>query len=137
MVVARWHHHFSFQDYLAVAEMGPVRPEFLNGAIFARADGTPEHAALSAAIVVGTRISHPRDESHAHCRGAQSQHRRLRSRGKTRALSTIGFPAGLRARRAEPPPRGAARDATLSHTSLLSDERATRAQTLRARAALR
>jgi Uma2 family endonuclease len=52
MVVAFPHHHYSFQDYLAVEEMGPVRHEFLNGAIFAMAGGTPEHAALSAAIVV-------------------------------------------------------------------------------------
>lgn len=32
--------------------MGPVRHEFLNGAILAMAGGTPEHAALSAAVVV-------------------------------------------------------------------------------------
>lgn len=52
MVVAGPHHHHTFQDYLAVEEMGPVRHEFLQGAIFAMAGGTPEHAALSAAIVV-------------------------------------------------------------------------------------
>lgn len=51
-IVALSHHHYSFQDYLAVEEMGPVRHEFVNGAIFAMAGGTPEHAALSAAIVV-------------------------------------------------------------------------------------
>jgi Uma2 family endonuclease len=58
MVVAFPHHHYRFQDYLAVEEMGPVRHEFLNGAIFAMAGGTPEHAALSAAIVVllGTHL---------------------------------------------------------------------------------
>lgn len=58
MVVALPHHHYSFQDYLAVEEMGPVRHEFLNGAIFAMAGGTPEHAALSAAMVVllGTHL---------------------------------------------------------------------------------
>jgi Uma2 family endonuclease len=32
--------------------MGPVRHEFLEGMIFAMAGGTPEHAALSAAVVV-------------------------------------------------------------------------------------
>lgn len=58
VVVAFPHHHHSFQDYLAVEEMGPVRHEFLNGAIFAMARGMPEHAALSAAIVVllGTHL---------------------------------------------------------------------------------
>jgi Uma2 family endonuclease len=58
VVVASPHHHYTFQDYLAVEEMGPVRHEFLNGAIFAMAGGTPEHAALSAAIVVllGTHL---------------------------------------------------------------------------------
>jgi Uma2 family endonuclease len=52
MVVAFPHHHYSFQDYLAVEEMGPVRHEYLAGAILAMAGGTPEHAGLSAAIVV-------------------------------------------------------------------------------------
>jgi Uma2 family endonuclease len=52
MVVALPHHRYSFDDYLAVEEMGPVRHEFLDGAIFAIAGGTPEHAALSAAVVV-------------------------------------------------------------------------------------
>ncbi len=52
MVVAFPQHHYSLQDYLAVEEMGPVRHEFLGGAIFAMAGGTPEHAALSAAVVV-------------------------------------------------------------------------------------
>lgn len=58
MVVAVPHYHYSFQDYLAVEEMGPVRHEFLNGAIFAMAGGTPEHAALSAALLVllGTQL---------------------------------------------------------------------------------
>jgi Uma2 family endonuclease len=58
MVVALPHHQYCFQDYLAVEEMGPVRHEFLRGAIFAMAGGTPEHAALSAAIVVllGTHL---------------------------------------------------------------------------------
>ena len=58
MVVAFPHHRYSFRDYLAVEEMGPVRHEFLQGAIFAMAGGTPEHAALSAAFVVllGTNL---------------------------------------------------------------------------------
>ncbi|RYZ02407.1 MAG: Uma2 family endonuclease [Myxococcales bacterium] len=58
MVVAFPQHHYSFEDYLAVEEMGPVRHEFLGGAIVAMAGGTPEHAALSAAVVVllGTHL---------------------------------------------------------------------------------
>lgn len=58
MVVAFHHYRYTLQDYLAVEEMGPVRHEFLDGAIFAMAGGTPEHAALSAAILVllGTQL---------------------------------------------------------------------------------
>lgn len=42
----------SFADYLAIEEMSPVKHEFLNGDIFAMAGGTPEHAALCAALIV-------------------------------------------------------------------------------------
>lgn len=50
--------HYTFEDYLAVEEMSRVRHEFVDGQIFAMAGGTPEHAALSAAIVVvlGSRL---------------------------------------------------------------------------------
>jgi Uma2 family endonuclease len=49
---------YTFEDYLSVEEMSAVRHEFLHGEIFAMAGGTPEHAALSAAVVVllGTRL---------------------------------------------------------------------------------
>jgi Uma2 family endonuclease len=40
------------EDYLGVEEMSTVRHEFLDGEIVAIAGGTPEHAALSAAVVV-------------------------------------------------------------------------------------
>lgn len=43
---------YSLADYLAVEEVSGVRHEYLNGEIFAMAGGTPEHAALAAAIVV-------------------------------------------------------------------------------------
>jgi len=45
-------------DYLSVEEMSSVRHEYLDGEIFAMAGGTPEHAALSAAVVVvlGSRL---------------------------------------------------------------------------------
>jgi Uma2 family endonuclease len=44
-------HHYSFQDYLMVEEMNPVRHEFLDGEIYAMAGGTMLHAALSAAVL--------------------------------------------------------------------------------------
>lgn len=50
--------HYTLEDYLSVEEMSAVRHELLDGQIFAMAGGTPEHAALSAAIVVllGARL---------------------------------------------------------------------------------
>lgn len=51
-MVAPAQQHYTLEDYLSVEEMSDVRHEFLNGQIFAMAGGTPEHAALSAAIVV-------------------------------------------------------------------------------------
>jgi Uma2 family endonuclease len=45
-------HRYSFQDYLDVEELGGVRHEYLDGEIFAMAGGTPEHAALAAALLV-------------------------------------------------------------------------------------
>jgi Uma2 family endonuclease len=49
---------YTLDDYLSVEEMSAVRHEFLGGEIFAMAGGTPEHAALSAAVVVllGARL---------------------------------------------------------------------------------
>jgi Uma2 family endonuclease len=44
-------HHYSFQDYLTVEEMNPVRHEFLDGEIYAMAGGTMLHAALSGAVL--------------------------------------------------------------------------------------
>ena len=44
-------HRYSFRDYLDVEEMSTVKHEYLDGDIFAMAGGTPEHAALSAAII--------------------------------------------------------------------------------------
>jgi Uma2 family endonuclease len=51
-VVAPTRHRYSFQDYLDVEELGGVRHEYLDGEIFAMAGGTPEHAALAAALLV-------------------------------------------------------------------------------------
>jgi len=50
-VVVPTRHRYSFQDYLDVEELGAVRHEFLDGEIYAMAGGTPEHAALAAAIL--------------------------------------------------------------------------------------
>jgi len=51
--------HYTLDDYLSVEEMSAVRHEYLRGEIFAMAGRTPEHAALSAAIVVllGSRLA--------------------------------------------------------------------------------
>ncbi len=46
------HHRYTFQEYLDVEEMSAVRHEFLDGANYAMAGGTPEHAALCAALIV-------------------------------------------------------------------------------------
>jgi len=45
-------HRYSFRDYLDVEEMSTVKHEFLGGEIYATAGGTPEHAALCAALIV-------------------------------------------------------------------------------------
>lgn len=52
MVASRSKRSYTLADYLAVEEMSAVRHEYLDGEIFAMAGGTPEHAALAAAVVV-------------------------------------------------------------------------------------
>lgn len=52
MVASDSKRQYTLEDYLAVEEMSSVRHEYLNGEIFAMAGGSPEHAALAAAIVV-------------------------------------------------------------------------------------
>jgi Uma2 family endonuclease len=44
-------HHHSFKDYLELEEVARVRHEFHGGEIYAMAGGTPEHAAMAAAIM--------------------------------------------------------------------------------------
>jgi Uma2 family endonuclease len=44
------HHRYTFADYLAYEDGSNVKHEFFNGEIYAMAGGTPEHAALAAAI---------------------------------------------------------------------------------------
>lgn len=58
MTVAVPRHRHSFLDYLQVEEMSTVKHEYLDGEIWAMAGGTPEHAALCAAVIVliGARL---------------------------------------------------------------------------------
>jgi Uma2 family endonuclease len=42
---------FSFYDYLEVETMSSIKHEFLDGQVWAMAGGTPEHAAVAAAVV--------------------------------------------------------------------------------------
>jgi Uma2 family endonuclease len=43
-------HRYSFAEYLELEEIAGVRHEFYDGEIYAMAGGTPEHAAMAAAI---------------------------------------------------------------------------------------
>jgi len=43
-------HRYSFADYLETEESSTVRHEFYEGEIYAMAGGSPEHAAMAAAI---------------------------------------------------------------------------------------
>jgi Uma2 family endonuclease len=42
--------HYTFADHVAFERASNVKYEFLNGQIYAMAGGTPEHAALTAAV---------------------------------------------------------------------------------------
>ena len=48
---ARSHHRYTWEQYLALERGSPIKHEFLEGEIFAMAGGTPEHAALGAAVL--------------------------------------------------------------------------------------
>lgn len=43
-------HRYTFSEYLEIEEISSVRHEFYAGEIYAMAGGTPEHAAMAAAI---------------------------------------------------------------------------------------
>src|SRR5204862_6984472 len=43
-------HRYSFAEYLETEEVSTIRHEFYDGEIYAMAGGTPEHAAMAAAI---------------------------------------------------------------------------------------
>jgi Uma2 family endonuclease len=45
------HHQYGYQEYLALDESSPHKNEYLDGAIYAMAGGTLDHAALCAAVI--------------------------------------------------------------------------------------
>jgi Uma2 family endonuclease len=45
------HHRYTWQQYLSLERSSNVKHEFFDGEIFAMAGGSPEHAALQAAVV--------------------------------------------------------------------------------------
>lgn len=51
-------HRYAYSEYLALEEHSPVRHEYVAGEIYAMAGGTPEHAALAAAVLraIGNRL---------------------------------------------------------------------------------
>ncbi len=42
---------FSYEDYLELEESSPVKHEFLDGVVYAMSGGTPDHAAVAAAVI--------------------------------------------------------------------------------------
>lgn len=43
--------HYTYEEYLALEEESPIRHEYLDGEIYAMAGGSPDHAALAAAVI--------------------------------------------------------------------------------------
>ena len=76
--------HYTYAEYLALEEESSIRHEYLDGEIYAMAGGTPDHAALAAAIlgIIGSQL--PRG-----CRAFTSD---LRVRVLSTGLST--YPDG-------------------------------------------
>jgi Uma2 family endonuclease len=52
--------HYTYAEYLALEEESSIRHEYLDGEIYAMAGGTPDHAALAAAVLSILRAQHPR-----------------------------------------------------------------------------
>jgi Uma2 family endonuclease len=52
-------HRYTFEDYLELEQVAQVRHEFYDGEIYAMAGGTPEHAAMAAAVTaaLGRQLS--------------------------------------------------------------------------------
>jgi Uma2 family endonuclease len=77
--------HYSYAEYLLLEEMSSVRHEYLDGEIYARPGGTPDHAALAFSLsqIIGGQLRQG-------CRGFSSD---LRVRIVATGLST--YPDGL------------------------------------------
>jgi len=43
--------HYTYAQYLALEDESPIRHEYLGGEIYAMAGGSPDHAALAAAVI--------------------------------------------------------------------------------------
>lgn len=52
--------HYTYPEYLALEEESSIRHEYLDGEIYAMAGGTPDHAALAAAVLSIIRSQLPR-----------------------------------------------------------------------------
>lgn len=74
-------HRYTFQEYLALEASSTVRHEFLAGEIYAKAGGTPQHAAL--AMAVGAALLN--QTRGGPCRGHSSE---LRVRSLATGLTT-------------------------------------------------
>jgi Uma2 family endonuclease len=50
--------HYTYAEYLALEEESQIRHEYLDGEIYAMAGGTPDHAALAAAVlkIIGSQL---------------------------------------------------------------------------------
>jgi Uma2 family endonuclease len=51
--------HFTYAEYLALEDESSVRHEYLDGEIYAMAGGSPDHAALAAAVIGALRAQLP------------------------------------------------------------------------------
>jgi Uma2 family endonuclease len=52
--------HYTYAEYLGLEEESSIRHEYLDGEIYAMAGGTPDHAALAAAVLAIIRAQLPR-----------------------------------------------------------------------------
>jgi Uma2 family endonuclease len=74
------HVHHTYAEYAALEEESPIRHEYLDGEIYAIAGGSPDHAALAAAVIGILRA-----QARATCRAFTSD---LRVRIPATGLST-------------------------------------------------
>lgn len=72
--------HYTYAEYLVLEDESSIRHEYLDGEIYAMAGGTPDHAALAAAVLAIIRPQLPRG-----CRAFTSD---LRIRVRETGLST-------------------------------------------------